>query len=773
MNERPRILVVDDEMGPRESLRMVLKPRYEVATVDSAEAALRVTPEFRPDVVFTDIKMPNVSGIELLRRIKALDPSIEVVMITAYASLETVKSALTHGAFEYLIKPFSRQDLEETARRALARRAAELGTRNQLTALVTEMRSLATKTRELEEEARREQAEQSLRVTQLSILKEISRGILGQLDLAELTTAITEQLREALGYDQVTIVLGPTAPDGATGHCQVTCPIREGDTVLGHLVADNRASARAIDPRERELLEMLCDYLAVAIRNSRLYGEVADTKRSLEQLIRSAGDAIIWVDREGRIAGWNPAAERIFGWTAGQALGHPLVAIIPEEAYRTARASLSPDRPVCAFEITTTGDDGRTQSLAVTLSGLAGPGGDLDGLLAIVRDVTAQRELETQVQQSEKLTALGQLAGGIAHDFNNLLQAILGYAQLMGRNPASVDTVRRGLEVIESAATSGAETVRRIQKFARLRPDEPFVSVNLAQVVKDAVAITQPRREERAAIAGAPLHLDLQLEPVPSVMGRPSELNEVVTNLILNAIDAMPRGGTLTIRVDTPGPGWVGLTVADTGTGMTETVRKRIFDPFFTTKGDKGTGLGLSVSYSIVKRHGGDMRVASEPGRGTAFTIRLPVGATAPVDPQSNGNPTGSRRARILVVDNEAPVLAVLGEMLKEAGHQVVPAGSGVEALQALGSAEFDLVITNVGMPGMTGWELVEQIRAKEARLPVLFITGWGLREEDRARCRGLGIADVLFKPVTPADLQRVVQQALMTTAAPGGPGAR
>src|SRR5215467_9076196 len=147
MSDRARVLVVDDELGPRESLRMILKPNYDIVTADSGEAALQTLPSFHPDLVFMDIKMPNMDGIELLQRIKRVDPSIEVVMITAYASLDTVKNALTHGAFEYLIKPFSRQDLEETARRALSRRQAELGKTNQLSNLVNEMRALSTKTR--------------------------------------------------------------------------------------------------------------------------------------------------------------------------------------------------------------------------------------------------------------------------------------------------------------------------------------------------------------------------------------------------------------------------------------------------------------------------------------------------------------------------------------------------------------------------------------------------------------------------------------------------
>src|SRR5207245_4747394 len=209
------------------------------------------------------------------------------------------------------LKPVSGIDLEETVRRALARRQAELGKSNQLSTLVNEMRALSTKTRGLEEVARREQAEQALRVTQLSILREISRGILGQLDLGQLTAAITAQLRDALGYDEVSVHLGPTPPVSAGGKTAIVCPIVDGGTPVGYLVAANRAGARPIDPRERELLEMLSEYLAVALRNSRLYGQVTETKQSLEQLIYSAGDAIISVDREGRIQGWNPAAERI------------------------------------------------------------------------------------------------------------------------------------------------------------------------------------------------------------------------------------------------------------------------------------------------------------------------------------------------------------------------------------------------------------------------------------------------------------------------------
>ena len=765
MSDRPRVLVVDDELGPRESLRMILKPSYEIVTAESGEAALKTLGAFRPDLVFMDIKMPQMDGIELLQRIKRADPSIEVVMITAYASLDTVRNALTHGAFEYLIKPFSRQDLEETARRALARRQTELGTRSQLATLVEEMRSLATKTRGLEEVARREQAEQSLRVTQLSILREISRGILGQLDLAQLTAAITAQLRDALGYDEVSVHLGPTPPVRAGGKTAIVCPIVDDGTPLGYLVAANRAGARPIDPRERELLEMLSEYLAVALRNSRLYGQVEGTKQSLERLIHSAGDAIISVDGEGKIQGWNPAAERIFGWTREQAAGRPLAMLLPEEPYGAARAALSRAEPVTAFEVTAKRENGRALNLAVTLSSLTGRQGNLEGMLAIVRDTTVQREMEAQMHQSEKLTALGQMAGGIAHDFNNLLQAILGYAQLMGKNPSNVDVVRRGLDVIEKAATGGAETVRRIQKFARLRPEEAFVGLDLDQVIRDGLAITRPRWEEKKLKAGVPLQLGLDLGSVPVVMGRPAELNEVVTNLILNAIDAMPSGGTLSLRTRSQDDRHVVFTVTDTGIGMTEEVRQRIFDPFFTTKGEEGTGLGLPVSYSIVKRHGGEMRVESRPGGGTTFTVVLPVGTPAAADPPAAAEPAPDCHGRILLVDNDPQVMTILGEMLRDAGHDVITVSGGGDALRVFVPGGFDLVITNIGMVGMNGWELADRLRARDPDIQLVFITGWGMQEQDQARCRGLGISALLFKPVRPAELHATVQSALANHA--------
>ena len=758
---RARILVVDDEIGPRESLRMLLKPAHEIRTADGAQAALAEIERFRPDLVILDVKMPQMDGLEVLRRIKRIDPALEVVMITAYASLETVKQALSYGAFEYLIKPFARQDLEDVVARALLRRQTALGARTEVSVLVNQMRSLAAKTRELEEAARREAAEQSLRVTQLSLLRVIGRSILAQRDLPDITAAVVEQLRHALGYESVAITFEAAPAPADTDERLVQCAIRDAQGPLGYLVVDNRASGGPIDPRERELLEMLCEYLAIAVRNSQLYSEVATTKRRLEQLIACAGDAIVTVDAADRVVGWNPAAERIFGVAMTEVIGSPITRILSERDYLEGKRRLGQGLPTYAFEASALSGTSNPIDVAVTLSALRDRQGEPEGLIAMVRDITTQREVENQLHQSEKLTALGQLAGGIAHDFNNLLQAILGYAQLMKQHPGDARLVSRSLQVLETAALDGSETVRRIQQFARLRPDEQFVPVDLNQIVQDALAITRPRWEETVAHENRPLHLRLDLGPISPVSGRPAALTELTTNLILNAIDAMPDGGTLTITTRKRTEGGAVLAIADTGVGIPEAVSHRIFEPFFSTKGESGSGLGLAMVYSIVTRHGGDIRVDSEPGHGATFTLTFPAGmpaGRAEIPPP----PTGARRsARVLVVDDDPRVLGTFTELLQGFGHVITAVSTGAAALSAYAPDRFDVVLTNLGMAGMNGWEFAERLRAADRDVTLLFVTGWGLREEDYARLEELGVKRCLFKPVQPDELDGAIQSVL------------
>jgi two-component system cell cycle sensor histidine kinase/response regulator CckA len=758
---RPRILVVDDEIGPRESLRILLKNQFDVVTLDSAVVALRDFARIRPDLVILDIKMPDMDGLQALRQIKALDRSVEVIMITAYASLETVKQALTHGAFEYLIKPFSRKELEDSVHRALTRRRSELGVRGQIAMLVNEMRALVAKTREMEETARREATEHALRVTQLSILREISRSMLRELDVAKMSFAVTELLRTALGYEAVTIIPANVPPPPG-----LVCAIRDADGLLGHLAVDLGAGARAIDPQEHGLLEMVAECLAIALRNAKLSEEAAEARRAVEQLFLTSPDAVIAVDPGERVASMNPAAQRLFGLAASEAVGKPITDLLPSDDYRRARSALGNANEAQAFDVTLAGRDERSLTLSIMLVP-GSPLGTLGSALVIARDLSLQRTLEAQVVQSERLAALGQLAGGIAHDFNNQLQAILGYTQVIRRAPWDLEMVQKALHIVETAALGGSETVRRIQDFVRARTDEAVVPLDINQVINDAVAITRPRWEEQMTRTGVRLELILNLRAVLHVSGRPAALGEVITNLILNAIDAMPEGGTLTIETRQESEDRVVVTVRDTGVGMPDAVRQRVFEPFFTTKGQRGSGLGLSVSHSIITRHGGHISVDSEPGRGTTFTLVLPVATWATDAAPAPALPRSRRNARLLVVDDEPQVLSILSEMLERVGHTVTRATSGLEALELFAPGRYDVVLTDLGMGGMNGWQLVDRLRQIDRDVAMIFVTGWGLHEKELGRLRELGVGHCLLKPARASELDAAVQEALATRSAP------
>jgi signal transduction histidine kinase len=282
---------------------------------------------------------------------------------------------------------------------------------------------------------------------------------------------------------------------------------------------------------------------------------------------------------------------------------------------------------------------------------LRGPCGEIVGLSAIIKDVTEEKQLRERLLQSEKLRALGEMAAGIAHNFNNVLTAILGQTRLLAHHPADVEAVQKGLVTIGKAAEDGVTTVQRIQKFARGATTSEFTLTDLNQIAEEALEATQPIWKDQAWREGRAIEVVMDLGAIPPVYGRSSELREVLVNMILNAVGAMPEGGRLTLCTR-QGEESVCVEVSDTGTGMTDEVRRRIFDPFYTTKGAKGTGLGLSVSYTLIKSHNGDIEVRSKPGRGSTFSIKLPSEpesteplASGPVarPPRSGALPSRSR----------------------------------------------------------------------------------------------------------------------------------
>jgi signal transduction histidine kinase/ActR/RegA family two-component response regulator len=368
-----------------------------------------------------------------------------------------------------------------------------------------------------------------------------------------------------------------------------------------------------------------------------------------------------------------------------------------------------------------------------------------------------------QLVQSAKLNALGEMASGVAHDFNNMLAAILGRTQLLLARAKDPELIR-SLELIEQTAQDGAQTVRRIQEFTRVRLDEVFDEVDLNRILLDVVELTRPSWQSQAKARSVTIEIDRALEAKGLVAGNASELREVFTNLVLNAVDAMPEGGRLRL-VTRDDDDRVAVEVRDNGLGMAAETQARCFDPFFTTKAVKGTGLGLSVAYGIVNRHHGTISVESAAGEGTTFHLTFPVKRAAPFTqaPPDELAETGS--FRMIVVDDEKEVLAVLGELLEALGQTVTTAQGGVEGLARLREKADappeqrpEIVFTDLGMPGVAGWDIAREVRELFPEAFVVLVTGWGV-QIDPEDARTKGVDYLLGKPFTVEDVESVLRK--------------
>jgi signal transduction histidine kinase/CheY-like chemotaxis protein len=378
-------------------------------------------------------------------------------------------------------------------------------------------------------------------------------------------------------------------------------------------------------------------------------------------------------------------------------------------------------------------------AIAAQIALVAGPGRFQAG--AAVTEPGAARQKQTQ---GETLRALADLAGGAAHHLNNLLTIVVGRVQLVLRSTDD-ERLLRPLTIVERAARDGAEVVRRLQQFSRMRPVAQPRPVSLDALVGEVLA-TVPGGGPGGRAAAARIDVESRAGGVPPVAGDAAALREALANIVHNAVDAMPGGGRLVIETQAAG-GVVTVTVSDTGVGMSDTVQVRAQEPFFTTKGVKATGLGLSVAYGIVRSHGGDVTIRSAEGAGTTVTVTLPA-ATDTAEPPPP-TPCAARGLNVLLVDDESDVRDALADMLVSHGHAVSTASGGEEALAFVEREPgLDLILTDLVMPGMTGWEVAAAAKARRPHVAVGLVTGWGEPLESADAQRG-GIDFVLDKPVT------------------------
>ena len=577
----------------------------------------------------------------------------------------------------------------------------------------------------------------------------------------------------------------PVLSNGMGPASLIVGPIQQGETWRG-AVAVYFETPHSAPPEELSLLAAFANQIGIALQKADLFEQIAAQKRQLQSIFDNAPVSIVLFDTDFEVVTINQAAtEHYWGDKPGSPIGKDYREVfhdVPPNIFPNAKAG----QPFHASHYLYRLASGRDGICDVSVIPVRDETQQVVGLLLLSFEVTelvqARQEAEnalaevraaqTQMVQLEKMRAVGELASGVAHDLNNALMAVLGYTELAEESLDDVEVLQSSLNVIKKSASDASSTVKRLQNFARQRAMAHGEPTDVNQVVADVIQMTRPRWRDEAQKQGRHYAITTDFSELPTLLAEESGLREVLINIIHNALDAMASGGTLTMatRLTEGADGEeIQIEVRDTGKGMTPEVAARIFDPFYTTRGIEGTGLGLAVSWTIIQRHGGHISVDSAPGQGTRFTLHLPLSA---LKEESREEGRGKREeaegkkkgagARVLVVDDELVVASILTSILTRRGYVVTAVNDAKEALRRLRApgADFQLLLTDHGMPGMTGLELLAEVRRNGPKIPVVMLTGWGetLLQNHSPEERPDAL---LGKPINQVDLLEEIGKAL------------
>ncbi len=635
MNKK-KILIVDDELLILRIISDILgKEGYEVKTAINYFNASQLLDGEKFDVVITDIRMPEKSGIDLLTHVREINSDIPVILMTGFATLETAVEAVKQGAFDYLTKP---------------------------------------------------------------------------LDFNKLKRIVSQSIERF------------------------------------SLLSSNKKLVR-------ELQEV----------NSNLEIKVSERTRELLNILHSANESIVTTDIELIIKTVNPKTIEIY---EKDCVGKKLDELIGGINYETIIPKILKNSSYITKHEVKYGE----KHLEISLSQLV----DFDtkesfGVIAITNDITEKKKLEIQLLQSAKMSAVGQLAAGVAHEFNNVLSGIVGYTSLaMSRN--DVEKIREDLNVVEKASNRAIEVVRKLLAFSRQK-DEKYILSNIDELIDDSLSLVNNTLSKEG------VKIIKHFGKTPPVKVNQNEIQQVVLNMVINAKHAIDENlelsyedkviGVTTEAVD----GFVKMDISDTGIGIPRENIPKIFEPFFTTKDrnskEPGTGLGLPITYAIIERHGGSIDVDSEIGKGTTFTIWIPFD-----QPFSNGNVPqiidmdkkeqieSTRKANILVVDDELYIGDLIRDSLKDQGHNVTVLNNGEEAIEKFKEHHFDIAFVDYMLPGCSGLEVIKRIRGHNPHTSLILITG-SVNSSVAESAVVEGATSFLQKPFTFDQIRNVVSTAI------------
>jgi PAS domain S-box-containing protein len=539
----------------------------------------------------------------------------------------------------------------------------------------------------------------------------------------------------------------------------MVAPLRADGRPLGFLVVASLA------PRPESVLaiEAFANQTAISLRNAQLVDRIAEREAQYRAIFEAARDGLLVLDGQGKITAASVAACELFGYPTCEIIGLSLDSLLAEEQERVGawlrQASDEPSRQTLqAAAIRRCGN-----RFPVEMRGSRLGHGAAAQTLVLITDITERMRAQEALIQAERLGALGQMAGGIAHDFNNTLVSVLGHTQMaitdLTEHP---EVLGDHLAKIELGARQAAEAVSRLQTLYRESDDKSdFVPMELAQVLEEVLALNRPRWRDMPQMRGVTIHLETAFARAAPVRGNTGELRRVLSNLVINAIEAMPEGGVLRCETSADET-WSEVRISDSGAGIESEDLARIFEPFYTTK--KSSGLGLTISRNIIERHGGTIEVESETGVGTTFVVRLPrhVGELPVAAPRVAvaAPECASDSLSVLVVDDEPGVRGVLQRLLERYGHRVQTAESGQMGITMLEQRSYDLLICDLGMPDVQGSQVMQFAHGLYPGMPIVLTTGWG-DSITPEQLRSMHAMTLLSKPFGQQDVQRVLAEAL------------
>ena len=777
---KPKIIVVDDELDILEIFTHLFSRDFTVFTAKNGIEALEIVKREVPHLVITDIKMPEMNGVELLGRIKEVSPSTEVIMMTGYASIETSVDALRFGAFDYLIKPF--ESIEQI--------------KNVIAKAINKIKATS--------EVKIKQEELRKRAFELSSLYDISKAVSNFVSYEELFSLTVNTLYNIIKYDaagafffdegkKFVIKIRENLPESYIENLksnliksystktdenisfmietkidkgsiksvknQVETFISEPVIVTNKIIAVlfiTSGIKNAFSEEEKKLLHSIANHTSIEI--NKMSSIFSTDQKKIQTVLDSLSNGVIMINKNYELVMLNPSAKEILAsmditlpkeW--GKNKCDCIICDSIEKIY------LDKNTPVSA----SLEKDGY---FSIYANSITEQDGNLSGIIIVLKDLTKEKQLEHQLIQVEKLSSVGQLISGVAHELNNPLTGVLGYAELLIKS--NIDSsIKDDLEKISTQAERCRKIIQNLLSFVRKHKVE-MAQVDINHIILNSLTL----REYELGVHNIIIKKNLT-EKLPSVMGDSHQIQQVILNLLINAEQAIIKSGKgNNITVETCSRNnIIEITFKDNGPGITKENQLKIFEPFFTTKEKgEGTGLGLSISRGIIEDHGGTIDVFSKEGEGTCFTIELPVYKDYAEIKEEEIKPIeitleSQKHKKIMVVDDEPIILDMVTNVLEDMEHNITTSDSGEEALEKIAEhQDFDLIILDMKMPGLGGKELYFIIKEKFPHLSdkIIFSTGDIINPYTRSFLEEIGNR-YLEKPFLLSRFQQVIQEVL------------